>query len=170
MDIENYSLLIVSPFIIQALAITIDEFYFHHQRGLGLWERIGHPMDTITVLISYTFCLSYSYSPSNLLVFIGLSTFSCLFVTKDEFVHNDLCSGPEQWLHSILFLVHSLCFFTLGILWSLPKSTTLLSISSFINLTIFDFIIGQIFILCVFTIYQILFWNFKPIQRLIWTK
>ncbi len=170
----NLQSLILLPFILQAAAIAVDEFYYHHKRGLGLWERLGHPLDTLTVLSVYVFCFVWTFSPSNLLIFIGLSIFSCVFVTKDEFVHNKLCSAGEQLLHSILFLVHSLTCVALGYVWSLPKSTNLFSDlplnSIFENFTVNDFLIGQISVLSVFVIYQIIFWNFNLIKRSLWTK
>jgi len=26
----------------------VDEFYFHRRRGLPRWERLAHPLDTMT--------------------------------------------------------------------------------------------------------------------------
>ncbi|HWU42647.1 MAG TPA: hypothetical protein VN132_04380, partial [Bdellovibrio sp.] len=43
--------------ILQGSIMLIDEFFFHHKRGLPRWERIGHPLDTITVLT----CLLFLY-------------------------------------------------------------------------------------------------------------
>ena len=47
----------ILPFFLQGLAIFFDEFYFHHRRGLGKWEKVGHPLDTLTVLMAYLFLL-----------------------------------------------------------------------------------------------------------------
>ena len=80
--------------------INIDEFYFHVKRGLPKWERIGHPLDTLTVLACFAFILIFPYSSLNLKIYIGLALFSCVFVTKDEFVHKECCPASEQWLHA----------------------------------------------------------------------
>jgi 2-polyprenyl-6-hydroxyphenyl methylase / 3-demethylubiquinone-9 3-methyltransferase len=39
---------LVVPLGLQALAMAVDEAYFHRRRGLPRWERIGHPLDTLT--------------------------------------------------------------------------------------------------------------------------
>jgi len=52
-------LLILLPFIVQTLVIMIDEFYFHVRRGLPKWERLGHPLDTLTVLACFAFVLFF---------------------------------------------------------------------------------------------------------------
>lgn len=158
----NYSYILLIPFAIQAVAVFIDEFYFHHQRGLGLWERLGHPFDTLSVISVYVFCLLAPYTFLNLIFGISIATFSCIFVTKDEFVHKKLCAAEEQWLHSILFLVHSLTSFILIGFWYLNQKSipTLFSIKSFFSI--------QILILILFMIYQIVYWNLfypKSLQR-----
>lgn len=97
----------ILPFILQGVVMAVDEFYFHHKRGLPLWEKVGHPLDTISVAIAY----AYLYSGgTDLLTYLGLAGFSCVFITKDEFVHADLCGAIEQWLHGLLFVVHPVCF------------------------------------------------------------
>jgi len=75
-------LLILVPFVIQALAIGFDEYYFHIKRGLPLWERIGHPIDTLSVAFCLFFVLFIPYSDTTLKWYIGLCVFSCLMVTK----------------------------------------------------------------------------------------
>lgn len=98
------------PFIAQAFVLTFDEFYFHMKRGLPLWERIGHPLDTFTVVLCLSFVLIFPYNQVFLLPFIILAVMSCLFVTKDEFVHKEHCNAKEQWLHSLLFVLHPLVY------------------------------------------------------------
>ena len=39
------------------------------------------------------------------MVYAGLAVFSCLFVTKAEWLHARLCGPGEQWIHSLLFLL-----------------------------------------------------------------
>ncbi len=109
------------PFLIQMLVITFDEFYFHVRRGLPKWERIGHPLDTLTVLACFAFVLFVPYSSLFLKVYIGLAIFSCIFVTKDEFVHKECCPASEQWLHALLFLNHPIVLTAAGLLWPIVQ-------------------------------------------------
>jgi ubiquinone biosynthesis O-methyltransferase len=132
------------PFLLQGLAMAFDEFYFHRQRGLGKWEIIGHPLDTISVLACFLFVLNAPYSPANLFIFIGLSAFSSLLITKDEFVHAQLCKGNEHWLHSILFILHPLSFLSTAIIWQQGLDLRPVALVSF----------G----VAAFLVYQILFW------------
>lgn len=109
--------LLLLPFMIQTFVITFDEFYFHVRRGLPKWERIGHPLDTLTVLICFAFILLVPYSSLSLKIYIALAIFSCVFVTKDEFIHKECCPASEQWLHSFLFLNHPIILTSAGLLW-----------------------------------------------------
>ena len=69
--------------------MMVDEFYFHRQRGLPRWERIGHPLDTLTVLACYACALFLPATANYILLFVGIGIFSCCFVTKDEFIHSN---------------------------------------------------------------------------------
>ena len=109
--------LVLLPFFVQLIVINIDEFYFHIKRGLPKWERLGHPLDTLTVLACFAFILFFPYSSLNLKIYIGLAIFSCIFVTKDEFVHKECCPAAEQWLHALLFLNHPLTLTAAGLIW-----------------------------------------------------
>jgi hypothetical protein len=99
--------------------MLIDEIYCHRRRTLRLWERIGHPLDTLTFVV----CLGWLYfSPKtehSLTVYTILALFSCLFITKDEWEHRDLTSGFENWLHSLLFVLHPLVLIWVAHLWQL---------------------------------------------------
>jgi hypothetical protein len=63
------------------------------------------------------FLLSSSPNSQNLFTYIGLALFSCLFITKDEFVHAELCGGAEHWLHSALFVLHPVLLALLAWIW-----------------------------------------------------
>ena len=71
------------PFILQALAIAWDEGYFHLRRGLPQWERIGHPLDTFSVILCIGFVLWVPFSFENVKIYAFLAALSCLLVTKD---------------------------------------------------------------------------------------
>ena len=146
--------LLISPFLLQGLAISFDEFYFHHKRGLGWWERLGHPLDTIALLICYSFSQNSAPSSENILIFIFLSIFSSLLITKDEFVHNAECGPMEQWLHSILFIIHPVNLIVLGLVWTNSLSLNLENLILINNL-----IKGQFIFMCLFLSYQILYWS-----------
>lgn len=134
------------PFIVQGLAMLIDEFYFHRKRGLALWEIVGHPLDSLTVFASYLFISIKGPTKENLNIYIALCALSCLFITKDEFVHKEVCSASENWLHSILFVVHPVCFLSAGVLWLNGANAEIIKIQPFV-------------VLC-FMVYQILYWRY----------
>ncbi len=139
-------MLLLISFLVQGLVMMIDEFYFHRKRGLPRWERIGHPLDTMTVIL----CLSYvklsSFNEYSCMIYFALFIFSCLVVTKDEWVHQRLCSPFEQWLHALLFILHPVVLFMCGYVWKMGGNLEILNI--------------QLLVLFGFLIYQIVYWNF----------
>jgi hypothetical protein len=137
----NYLLFL--PFFLQTLIITLDEFVFHVKRGLPKWERLGHPLDTLTVVACFAYVAFVPYSALALKIYIGMAIFSCIFVTKDEFVHKEHCPAPEQWLHAILFLNHPVVLTCAGLLWG--KASTFLTI--------------QAGLAVLFGLYQLVYWN-----------
>lgn len=118
-----------------------DEFKYHHERGLGKWERMGHPIDSFFFLIPFIYTLYFS----SIYVFFGLCLISCLIITKDEFVHAKECIAAEQWLHSVLFIIHPIAFIALWLAWQ----NDLIQIIQIQSLVIF-----------LFMLYQIIYWNF----------
>ena len=116
--------LLLLPLAVQGLAILVDEFHFHFARGLPRRDlpvapRIGHPLDTFTVLAPILWLVFSVPSERNLIVYIVAAAFSCFFVTKDEFVHADLCPPAEHLNHAVLFVAHPLVFAALALLWPL---------------------------------------------------
>lgn len=140
-------LFIYTPFILQAVCMFFDELYFHRKRGLGLWEKIGHPLDTLTVIACYLFLYFASFTTENMLIFASLAFFSSVFVTKDEFIHSKLCEPAENWLHAFLFILHPICFLSAALIWRSegPGSA---------------FIFVQSIVLLFVIIYQIIYWSF----------
>ena len=137
--------LLILPFLIQGIVMFFDEFYFHRKRGLPLWERIGHPLDSLTVLACYLFILWQPATHANIYIYAGLCTFSCVFITKDEFVHTKFCDAKENWLHAMLFVLHPITFLCAGIIWKENLGANILLIQ-----TIF---------IAAFMLYQILYWS-----------
>ena len=143
--------LLMLPVIFQGIIIFFDEFHFHHKRGLPKWEIIGHPLDTLTVIGCLSFVQFLDFSLNKLSVYIVLAIFSCLFITKDEAVHNEFCDAKEQWLHSVLFILHPLVLISFGVMWYLTAE----GIHNFE-----PFLYGQLFILLTFLTYQIIYWGY----------
>jgi len=149
--------LIMVPFIVQTLAISFDEYYFHIKRGLPLWERIGHPIDTLSVFSCFLFALLVPYSPFALKWYIALAIFSCLMVTKDEWVHKHHCPGSEHWLHALLFINHPIILTAVGLIWATPKW---IQKWLFQTETLHTFLVLQAVFTALFFSYQVIYWNF----------
>lgn len=132
------------PFFIQAVLIFIDEFYFHHRRGLPKWERIGHPLDTATILLVVIWTLITDFTSLHLKIFIFLALVSLFFITKDEFVHKDVCPKVEMWLHALLFINHPILLTSAAFMWKEGHTLFLSTQAIFITL---------------FLSYQIIYWN-----------
>jgi hypothetical protein len=107
----------IVPLGAQALAMLVDELHFHRRRGLPRWERIGHPLDTLTLLACYAVAILSHPTPAALWTYAGLGAFSCLFITKDEWVHAQAATPGEHWLHSVLFVAHPIVLAAIAWLW-----------------------------------------------------
>ena len=154
-------LLFFLPFILQTIVIFVDEFYFHIKRDLPRWERIGHPLDTLSVLFCFIYVLVFPYDPLHRNLYIALALFSCLLVTKDEFVHKHCCPASEHWLYALLFLNHPVVLCSLGILWYVHHTAPL---TVFISLDPYRALIRPFFwiqgvSIALFALYQLLYWN-----------
>ncbi len=136
----------------------VDELYFHHRRKLTRWERIGHPLDTLTVLLCLVWLLLVPPSSTALSVYIGLCIFSGVFVTKDEWVHHKYCSAGEHWMHALQFVLHSWVLICAGLLWPALHAQTL----TFIAYGGFErtFFMGNLGLTFLFGLYQLIYWNF----------
>lgn len=144
----------ILPFLLQMPLIVFDEWAFHRKRALPKWERIGHPLDTLSVVIALLLPAFFAYSPPLLKVFIGLSLISCLMVTKDEWVHKHHCPAAEHWVHALLFLNHPILLTGAGFLWAsdLPWGPAFLKMQ-----------MGFAFL---FMLYQAIYWNiYVPNQQ-----
>jgi hypothetical protein len=141
--------LLLLPAILQGLAMSVDEFVFHRRRGLPRWERVGHPLDTLTAAACYGWLLAVPASePHALGVYVTLSAFSCLFITKDEIVHARLCEPLESWLHAVLFVLHPIVFLAFGLIWVSGSDAWALQGALVSTLVLFT--------------YQIVYWNVRP--------
>jgi hypothetical protein len=165
-------ILSLSPFALQILAIAFDEGYFHIRRGLPKWERIGHPIDTLSVLACLLFVVWVPFSEKALWCYILLAAFSSFLVTKDEFVHKEHCPAAEQWLHAVLFTLHPITLICLGIFWALSQGVELpLWLVQPFSLPFETrlFFKLQLGAMSLFFFYQVFFWNVlwkdKPVLK-----
>jgi hypothetical protein len=143
------------PLAVQGTLLLLDEVIFHWKRGLGRWERLGHPLDTLSLFVCFVYALSTPLTERSQLLFFCLALFSCLFVTKDEWVHARECVAGEHWLHALLFCVHPLVLAGLYLAWQREER-------SWIEMAVV--------LLGTFFIYQILFWNVVRNRRWIENK
>jgi hypothetical protein len=153
--------LIFFPFCLQLIAMGVDEGVFHLKRGLPKWERIGHPLDTLSFLVCLFYVLFLPYSPTALKGFIALAILSCLLVTKDEFVHKHHCPASEQWLHALLFINHPIILTSTALMWpflhpgEIPSWLLWMGSGEHFRF----FLILQTICTGLFMGYQILYWN-----------
>lgn len=150
------------PFLLQTVAMLFDEGYFHLRRGLPRWERIGHPLDTLTVLICLGFVLFVPFSTRLLPLYIALAAFSSFFVTKDEFVHKHHCPASENWLHALLFTLHPIALTCAGFMWPIIHGSEVTPwISHWLDnpAGIAFFLRLQFGTTALFLLYQIVYWN-----------
>jgi hypothetical protein len=150
--------LVCSLFIIHSMGMLVDEFWFHHRRSLPRWERWGHPLDTLTVLICYLLSFTLAATARNLPVYILAAVVSTFFITKDEWVHAKVCTGGEMWLHACLFALHPILLIAIGLFtfkWGMQYTGY-----EFFR----TFLIGQTILTLLFALYQIFYWNgpWKP--------
>jgi 2-polyprenyl-6-hydroxyphenyl methylase / 3-demethylubiquinone-9 3-methyltransferase len=130
---------------LQGAAMVVDEIWFHHRRELPRWERIGHPLDTLTVALCIGWLLATSPSHGAALpVYATLAIVSTLFVTKDEWVHAGACTAGEQWLHSVLFTLHPVLLATFAYVWWHGYT---------------ELLVGQLAVTLAFMTYQVVYWN-----------
>ncbi len=153
-----------APFLaflfIHATLMLFDEFYFHRKRRLGLWERIGHPVDTFFTLICFILVLFFSMSKNNILIYLIFSIISCLIIIKDEGVHLQLCNKNEQFIHAVLFVCHPLVLLGLFLCWPSFSSPAFPSLSLFSSPLLKKIITLQFISIILFFFYQIFYWNF----------
>lgn len=148
-------LLFCIPFGLQGVSMFFDEFYFHRKRGLGHWETLSHPIDTVAVGVCYAFMCTRPFSMDALRTFVLLGLVSCLLITKDEFVHQRECTGGECWLHSILFILHPIVLASAALLWHL--STEGGPQSAFFALVLRT----QLVVVSLFATYQMTYWGLQ---------
>jgi 2-polyprenyl-6-hydroxyphenyl methylase / 3-demethylubiquinone-9 3-methyltransferase len=133
------------PVALQATAMLVDEAVFHRRRGLGRWERLGHPLDTLTIALCLVWLLAVPRDAAFAVPgYVVLAVFSTLFVTKDEPIHARACTAGEHWLHAILFILHPIVLAAFAFMWWAGEQT-LLAV--------------QLALVGAFGVYQLVYWN-----------
>ena len=145
---------------VQGAMMAFDELYFHRKRGLGRWERVGHPLDTLTMVACLGWVLLVAPSRAAIMSYAALATFSCVFVTKDEWVHARHCSAGEHWVHALLFLVHPMTLAAVAVVWPAlhgRSSTHVAWIEG--DRLVPPVVMGQLALAAAFCVYQAAYWN-----------
>lgn len=151
---------LAAPAAVLALLMAVDEIFFHRRRELPRWERIGHPLDTLTVLCCYVVLLGFEPRGPAPGLYAVLAVFSCLFVTKDERVHQKLCLAAEHWLHAVLFMLHPLALASAALLWATPRLAELGMAFTPAELKLARTLLwGQAGATLAFGVYQGVYWN-----------
>ena len=148
------------PFALQVICMAFDELYFHRRRVMAKWERLGHPLDTLTVIICLVWLLLTQPNSTNLLVYAILGIFSTIFITKDEWQHQKYCESGEHWLHALLFVLHPLVLIAAGLLWYAKQPGEIHRLISYDGWEYYQLMVGCLMIFgC--GIYQLLYWNIR---------
>lgn len=132
--------------IAQTGLMGVDEFHFHWKRNLPKWERWGHPVDTLSFLFPFSVLAFASPGTFTKWVYVLLSVLSCAVITKDEWIHQNHALPGEQWLHSVLFILHPVVLISAYLLWVGANSGV-----PFVYIW---------FSILAFLVYQLLFWNY----------
>jgi hypothetical protein len=137
------------PIVLQASVMAVDEGVFHRRRGLPRWERLGHPVDTLSVAAAY----AWLAAGGGLAGYAVLAAVSSLLITKDEPVHARVCSPGEHYCHALLFVLHPTVFLAVGLAWWSGRATWLPAAMLVLTFT--------------FALYQLVYWRFlwKPLAR-----
>lgn len=147
-----------APYLVHALAMAADEAWYHRRRGLGRWERWGHPADTLTVLVCYL--LALAAPAAGLGLYLAAAAFSTLFVTKDEWIHAGACTGGEMWLHAFLFALHPVLLLLAGLHgWTAPGSASGGAPAGGGHAFFGAFLAGQAAVTGMFLLWQTFYWN-----------
>jgi 2-polyprenyl-6-hydroxyphenyl methylase/3-demethylubiquinone-9 3-methyltransferase len=87
---------------------------------------------------------------------------SCLLITKDEFIHQRLCSGGEHWLHAVLFILHPIVLFGTAFLWIGIGTAAMARIPSpFLPVAAWMLML-QVVLVSGFLVFQIAYWSRRP--------
>ncbi len=141
---DTFTLII--PFVVQGAAMAFDEFWLHRKRNLPLWERVGHPLDTLTLIACLGWAATQPPGGTQRMIFATLAVISCLMITKDEWIHSRECQPIEQWVHALLFVLHPVVLGMAYLGWTQGYGRGV--------------ILAQLLTVSAFFVYQVVYWNF----------
>lgn len=134
--------------VILALCAFVD-LPIHYVRGLGLWERISHPLDALFVSLSMltAFYASKSHSPILFWIYCSLALCTIGLSYKDEFIHLQESPPHEQIVHAVMFTSLGTLMLSGAILILFEKTTSyfffslLVAVAGFLLHLILSFIV-----------------------------
>lgn len=94
-----------------------DELFLHRKRGLTLYEARLHWIDTALVVFVQALAVFCEPTGFTMTLYLLAAILSCLSITKEEWLHREVCSGSEHWLHAMMFMLHPLSLLAAGITW-----------------------------------------------------
>ena len=147
------------PFALQGLAMGVDEFGFHHQRTVPRWEWRGHALDTSVFLACLACPFVLPATPPNIRLYGVLAVVSCLLITKDEFIHQRLCSGGEHWVHALLFILHPIVLIATAFLWISLGTHAVMGIPTPTLAWARGMLLFQGLLVSGFLVFQLVFWS-----------
>jgi hypothetical protein len=148
---------IIIPFVLQVACMGVDELYFHRQRALPRWERLGHPLDTLMALLCLFWIWFVPPASHAIAIYAALALFSSFIITKDEWVHQRHCAAGEHWLHAVLFVLHPLVLLGAALLWPAAHEQP----SPWLHFTGWErtFLLANMTLMGWFGLYQFVYWN-----------
>ena len=93
-------------------------------------------------------------------------------MTKDVFIHAKECVAAEQWLHSLLFILHPFLLLSGAIFWFISDPEN--EFGSFIlkyageiqpSVDYRAILFGQFSLMLVFALFQFFYWNIFPARH-----
>ena len=136
---------LVAPFVVQAAVMFVDERVYHRRRGLPRYERIGHPIDTLSAALCYAWLVFARPTRAHACAYAAIAIVSALVVTKDEPIHARACSPGEHWVHALLFMLHPIVLGAAAYVWWTGRLRALL--------------VAELALTIAFAAYQLAYWN-----------
>jgi hypothetical protein len=94
----------------------------HIGRGLGLWEKVSHPIDAFFLGLSFLVGhFAVQQQSSNMFwLYCAISLITLLLSYKDEAIHQKECPQYEQFIHAFMFSLNGIIL-TLGAIMIIQK-------------------------------------------------
>ncbi len=139
-SLQNFALgLFLITNIILGICTSID-LPIHYLRGLGLWEKVSHPIDAFCITLSMFlgFKAITLHSTSLFWAYCIVAVITVVLTYKDEFIHQQECPPFEQVVHAVMFTC-------IGV--SLSIGAVLILLKTGASFFFLGFVVGSIFFL-----------------------